>query len=263
MKHLRWPLEGFETVAAIDTPNLQSHKRAVTTRYPIRYMRYWFGRSMLNELHARLGRPLRVLEVGTDRGQMPCFMGGEHVGNDSYALPGMIERWDGIDVQADPEMLRRYGYTDFLKADIEKPLDLGGRRYDAVVLLHVLEHLAEPAKAMERLLPLVEHGGLMLGGSPTMPASLGFFHEKYLRRKYADRMHDITIHKHLSVISPFFIRRFARREGLSLELLSGAFAVRASGSPLENHSWWMRANMAWGALFPSLGGEVYFSMRVP
>jgi hypothetical protein len=263
MKHLRWPLEGFETVAAIDTPNVDSHTRAVQTRFPIRYVRYWFGRAILSDLHARLGRPLRVLEVGIDRGQMLCFMGGSRISEDSYALPDMIARWDGIDVQADPKMLRRYGYTGFINADIEKPIDAGGERYDAVVLLHVLEHLAKPAEAMERFLPLIERGGLIVGGSPTMPASLGFFHEKYLRRKYADRMHDITLHKHLSVISPHFIRRFSRRCGLSLELLSGTFMMRASGSPLENYSWWVRANMAWGALFPSLGGEVYFSMRLP
>jgi SAM-dependent methyltransferase len=263
MRHIRWPLEGFETVAAIDTPNPQSHARAARTKFPIRYLRYWFVRAILNDLHARLGRPLRVLEVGIDRGQMLCFMGGQGIGGDSYALPGTIARWDGVDVQADPQMLRRYSYTDFVKADIERPLDLGERRYDAVVLLHVLEHLGQPALAMERLLPLIERGGVMLGGSPTMPAWLGFFHQKYLRRKYADRMHDVTLHKHLSVISPLLIRRFARRHGLALELLAGAFMIRASGSPLENKAWWIRANLVWGALFPSLGGEVYFAMRAP
>jgi SAM-dependent methyltransferase len=261
MMHLRWPLHGFENVSAIDSPNQSSHRRAVRTRFPVRYMRYWFARGILANLHARLRRPLRVLEVGIDRGQMLCFLGGPRIADDRFALPEMIAQWDGVDVQADPRMLRRYSYSTFQKADIEKTADFGEQRYDAVVLLHVLEHLAQPAAAMRRLLPVLVPGGLMLGGSPTMPASLGYFHEKHLRRKFADRMHDVTLHKHLSVISPSFIRRFARDHDLALEFLSGAFMIRASGFPLENYRWWMRTNMLWGALFPSLGGEVYFSLR--
>jgi hypothetical protein len=46
-------------------------------------------------------------------------------------------------------------------------------------------------------------------------------------------------------------------------MLTGTFLARWSGSPLENRAWWLRLNQFWGALFPSLGGEVYLSARKP
>ncbi len=42
-------------------------------RYPIRLLRYWFGYQLLREEAERIGRPLDVLEVGVDVGQMLAF----------------------------------------------------------------------------------------------------------------------------------------------------------------------------------------------
>lgn len=49
--------------------------------------------------------------------------------------------------------------------------------------------------------------------------------------------------------------------GLSVDLLAGAFFCRWTNFAAENSPLWMRSNLAWGAIFPSLGGELYFSIR--
>jgi hypothetical protein len=53
----------------------------------------------------------------------------------------------------------------------------------------------------------------------------------------------------------------AARSGLSVELLTGAFLVRASGFPLENSAAWTRLNLRYGELFPSWAGELYWMLR--
>jgi len=227
-------------------------------------LRYWFASSALADLHQRLKRPLRVLEVGVDDGDMLCFMGGRRISEGKFALPEWIERWDGLDVKVDPDVLERYSYSDFIEADIDAVGDWQrNRRYDAILVIHILEHLLDPEAALHRLLGLVEPGGILMGGSPTMPSFLARLHEPQLRRKNAKNMHDVRIHKHLSVITPSRIRRLCRAENLDLTLLAGTFFVRSSGSPMENSALWTRANLFWGALFPALGGELYFSASVP
>jgi SAM-dependent methyltransferase len=258
LMHVNSSLNGFETVPVIDHGQC-----ARQTRFPIRYLRYWFGRLVLNELRARLRRPLRVLEVGIDRGQLLGFMGGSRIGESRFALPAAIERWDGLDVQIDPHVLRRYSYTDHFLVDVERPFDLGERRYDAIVLLHVLEHLRDPEGAMRHLRQWIAPGGVIMGGSPTMPDALAGPWQRWLRHKNADRMHDVRLHKHLSVMSPNRIRGFANVEGMAIDLLTGAFFLRWSGSPVENSALWLRANLLWGSLFPALAGEVYFALRPP
>jgi SAM-dependent methyltransferase len=256
MRHVRSPLHGFETVPLI-------HDGAKPTRFPIRYLRYWFGRLVLTELLARSKRPLRVLEVGIDRGQQLAFMGGGRIGDGKFALPAAIERWDGFDVQIDPDVLRRYSYTDHFQVDVEGPFDLGERRYDAVVLLHVLEHLRDPERAVRRLRRWIAPGGVIMGGSPTMPDALAGLWQRWLRRKNADKMHDVRLHKHLSVMTPNRIRGFANVEGMAIDLLTGAYFLRWTGSTAENSALWLRANLLWGCLFPALAGEVYFALRLP
>ena len=49
--------------------------------------------------------------------------------------------------------------------------------------------------------------------------------------------------------------------GLRMELLSGAFMFRKHRFYLENFQWWMKLNLAFGALFPSAAGEIYWALR--
>ena len=252
-EHVAWPLHGFDTIPAIE--------KGITTRYPIRFLRYWFPRLILEKLHQRIGKPLSVLEVGIGDGKMVGFMGGAKAGGGRSRLPAWIERWDGVDVKVEPSTLERYPYSDYIEADIERPFDLKGRRYHAVVLIHVLEHLFDPEAAMLRLRAAMHDDAILIGGSPTMPDLLALMHEPWLRRKNQTVLEDARVHRHLSVITPGRIRRFARRNGFAVDLLAGTFLVRWSGLFLENTEGWARANLLWGAAFPALGGELYFSLR--
>jgi SAM-dependent methyltransferase len=265
MKHIGAPLAGFSTIPAIESMQIAmdpAYGGRPTRKFPIRYLRYWFMRQALDDLSRRLNRPLRVLEVGIGLGKMLAFMGGPQIAPGRHALPDTIACWDALSAEADPRTLHRYSYSSFQQADIEEPYELAPASYDAVIVLHVLEHLWRPEEAMRRLLPSLRVGGLLIGGSPTMPGLFASLHERWLHRKFADKLDDVLAHRHLSVMSPGRIRRFAKAEGLAPDLLSGAFFMRASRSPLEDRSWWLRANLAWGALFPALGGEVYFALRM-
>jgi SAM-dependent methyltransferase len=266
MRHVNAPLVGFDTAQSIEAmlAELNPHyTKRPTRRFPIRYLRYWFMRHALSGLHIRLNRPLRILEVGIGYGKMLAFMAGPQIEPGRHALPDTVERWDALSAQADPRTLERYSYSSFHQVDLDQAFEVPRDSYDAVIVLHVLEHLIAPETAMRRLLPAIREGGLLVGGSPTMPAFMGRVHERQLRRRNSALMADLRSHKHLSVITPTRIRRFARAEGLPIELLSGAFLRRSSRSRLEDFPWWLRANLAWGALFPALGGEVYFSLRKP
>jgi SAM-dependent methyltransferase len=247
--HLGWSFDGFRDLDRLGYEG--------STRYPVKFLRYWFCRCALERLHARLGRPIRVLEVGIADGRMLAFMAGEPKPG-GYTLPRWIERWDGVDVALRPDVLERYSYSELIEADVEAPLTYS-RRYDAVVFLHLLEHLFRPEAALSRHLALLDPGGILLGGSPTMPAPVAVAWERLLRRRHAHV--DVKSHRHLSVITPWRIRRFAREHALAVELLSGMFFCRWSDMFLENTQGWLRANLLWGALFPSLGGELYFSLR--
>jgi len=66
---------------------------------------------------------------------------------------------------------------------------------------------------------------------------------------------------HVSVFSPQRVRNMAKTCGLYLNFISGAFLLRKSGSFLENLKGWLRFNLLWGAFFPALSGEIYWSMR--
>ena len=67
MRHIRRPLVGFETWPRFDNRPFK--------RFPVRFLRYWFMRILLEDLHAELGRPLSVLEIGIGGGRMLAFMG--------------------------------------------------------------------------------------------------------------------------------------------------------------------------------------------
>ena len=82
-----------------------------------------------------------VLEVGIGDGKMVEFLAIDT--SHRFKLPSWVERWDGVDVQADQSVLDRYPYSDLIKLDIDRPFSMW-RRYDAIIVVHVLEHLLKP-----------------------------------------------------------------------------------------------------------------------
>jgi SAM-dependent methyltransferase len=242
-----WSLESFAVVNRMR----DYFPQGMTARYPLRLLRYWFIRHLL-EAHARkLGRPIDVLEVGVERGQMLTFMGAVQ----ENTLPSIATRWDAVDVASDPNVLAARGYTDCIVFNVE-----GGacpsltRRYDAIVFLHLLEHLRAPEACLRAFLPFLQPDGILAGGSPTMPK---FVADAGYEKRLADRAIPFG---HVSVLSPERLELFARSEKLEIAFLSGAFFMRTRGSWIENYATWLRLNVAFGSLFPSLGSELYFSL---
>ena len=130
------------------------------------------------------------------------------------------------------------------------------KQYDVVILMHVLEHLSYPERAVTFVCTTLKHGGIALGGFPVLPSSLATIRERQLKRTAQP-------FGHVSAFSPSRVRNMARGAGMACEYAAGAFAVRASGSFLENHAWWLRLNVAFGALLPSWPGEIYWQFRKP
>lgn len=223
----------------------QIFSRIRGTRYPVKLLRYWFMYQMIAEEAVRLGRPLRICEIGVDRGQMIQFM--RDAGFSGWAC------WDAIDVKPHPE-LASLGYGAIVQANAEDEAFRLTRRYDVVITLHLLEHLHRPETLVAKVAGALEPGGILIGGYPVTPALFAPFWERRLRAC-------ARAFRHVSVFSPERTIELAQRHGMSIDFLSGAFLMRNSGCHLENSPGWMRLNLAFGALFPSVGGELYWRMR--
>lgn len=215
-----------------------------STCYPVKLLRYWFMYNLIKEERIRLGRPLRICEIGVDQGQMLRFVSDTGFSD--------IACWVAIDCRLQPE-LRDSGYTRQIEANVDLPDFCLDEEYDVIIVLHVLEHLFEPEKLVARLSPALVSGGVIIGGFPVTPKWLASYWQKRIR---------LTAPKfgHVSVFSPRRVKNMAQSCGLDLDFISGAFFLRKSGSFLENYKSWLRLNLFWGALFPSLGGEIYWRM---
>lgn len=250
--HPLWDVSPLEESARV-ADNSDRGARAQRTRYPFRYLRYWFMRHLLERRSLELGRPLRVLEVGVHRGQMMTFARPTATG----PRPSWVGSWDALDCAIDAPRLRSLGYDRLISADLDDPREPEGLRtggYDAIIALHLLEHLQSPDRAVRRFVSWLAPEGEVMGGSPTMPGWLAGLREWRLRRTKRPRQHQ-------SVITPGRVKGWARDLGLRPTLITGAFFTRNSGRAIENSLAWLRVNLAWGALAPSLGSEIYFSLR--
>jgi hypothetical protein len=215
------------------------------TCYPVKLLRYWFMYNLIREEQIRLGRPLRVCEIGVDRGQMLRFTRDAGFGD--------IACWVAVDCRLKPE-LQESGYTKQIEANVDVPTFLLDEEYDVIVVLHLLEHLFEPEQLAHRLSLALAPGGVMIGGFPVTPKYLASYWQKRIR---------LTASKfgHVSVFSPQRVKNMANICALHLDFISGAFFLRKSGSFLEHFKGWLRLNLLFGALFPALGGEIYWRMR--
>ena len=254
LPQLHWDVEFLKDNPVIKDESYGIPAELKKINYPLRLARYWFMYHLLREEAVRKG-PLDVCEIGVDTGQMLSFMdaaaqhGGERVA---------LANWDAVDAVIKREALERAGYKHFYEVDLETPefkLD-AERQYDAMILLHVLEHLFDPETLVRKLAPNLKPGGIMIGGFPSTPASMAQSREDKIRptaRKYG----------HVSVFSPERVRGMAAAAGLEVEFLSGAFFMRKKGFFLENCKWWLRFNLWFGGMFPAWPGELYFLLRKP
>lgn len=227
------------------------------TRFPFRLLRYWFAHELLvDEGRRRGGAGMSVAEVGIDAGQMLAFS-RQTLAWRRQPLPW--QHWHGVDCNPPNDDLRRVGYDRLTQLDLEDPAQIARQpreAHDVIILLHVVEHLFDPDLALRELAGWLKPGGMVIGGAPGTPEFARMYWQRRLRRSARPR-------GHVSVVSAELVRRWGRQLDLQTELLNGAFLMRKKGFALENHAWWLKANLAFGALFPAWPGELYWCWRKP
>ena len=243
---LRFPLTPFSRQAA--EPPEKLRRNLDRARYPFRLLRYWWAACALSREAERLGRPLVVVDLGCERGWLRHF-----------TPKSTVARWIGLDWN--PRAEAKAGYDEVRQANFDGPLPLGDACADAVVSLHVFEHLPRPGVTLGEAARLLRPGGIFLGCTPTMPGPLARLRERYFRRSLREGR--ITPGGHITVLSPGRWRQLVSEFGLEPEFVTGSHALRWSGAWLENSRTWVRLNQFWAALFPSLGSECCLQARRP
>jgi SAM-dependent methyltransferase len=251
---LSWDIECLSRNPSLLSKSFPLSAKALRRTYPMRMLRYWFIYHFLRIEHERLSKPINVCEAGIGEGQMLQFM------NSVAAIPGIDpvkwSSWTGVDYRVKQDALAGLGYTRLDEQNIEQSDSWMSEDYDAVVLLHVLEHLYFPETAIEKIVPRMKPGSVLIGGLPSVPDFCAKIREPKIRA-------NPNSNGHVSAFSPARVRRIADEHGLQLDFLSGAFFLRASGFFLEDRAWWLRLNLAFGALVPPWPGEIYWVMRKP
>jgi 2-polyprenyl-3-methyl-5-hydroxy-6-metoxy-1,4-benzoquinol methylase len=253
---LRWDVECLRQNRQMRSDVFPLSVKARSRIYPTRILRYWFVYHFLRIEYQQRAKAISVCEVGIGEGQMLQFM--RSVAEIPQCDPVSWSSWIGVDRCVQQNALASLDYTRWLQEDIEASDSWMSGDYDAIVLLHVLEHLQSPEKALSRIVPQMKPGSVLIGGFPSVPNWCVALRQRQIRRQRDFRSND-----HLSVFSPNRVQKMAGYLGMTLDFLAGAFFLRASGFFLENYAWWLRFNLAFGALFPSWPGEIYWVMRKP
>lgn len=248
-----FPFLGFELrpfselpATALSSRELAAH--VARARYSVRLLRYWWAGQALRREAERLGRPLVVVDLGCERGWLKHF-----------TPVGVVARWVGLDWHIRDEVQAVAAYDAVHRANFDEVLPVGSATADAIVSLHVFEHLPRPGVTMAEVSRLLKPGGIFLGAAPTMPAWVGRLRERYFRRKLATGA--ITAGGHITVLSPERWKALVHDCGLHTEFVTGSHLLRMTGSRLESSRAWIRLNQLWGALFPSLGSECCIQAR--
>ncbi|MCX7283806.1 MAG: class I SAM-dependent methyltransferase [Novosphingobium sp.] len=121
---------------------------------------WWMFSSSLffftSRMSARLKSGSSVLEVGPGHGLL-LYMALERLG------AGHVEGWDLSPVSLDQtrNTLSKLGYaaeSTFLVRDMNSPID-SDKRFDLIILSHLLEHLERPVEALQNLRGWISKGG--------------------------------------------------------------------------------------------------------
>ena len=247
---LSWPLEILDRAAFHRTADRLLGTKAATTRYPFRALRYWWAAAALAEHQRRLNAPLHILDAGCQGGFL------KRVADASFRA-----RWAGLDCRLDHPHLPAAGYDILHQADLERPLPFEPGCFDAIVSLHVFEHLRAPEATLREYARILRPDGLVLLGFPTMPALLARIREAQHRRGIAQGRRPDWGHQ--QVFDPGRCRALAAQSGLTIELITGSHFFRKTGCFLENFPGWVRFNQRWGRRFPALGSELCVILRKP
>jgi SAM-dependent methyltransferase len=218
-------------------------------KYPTRLLRYLVSYNYLLQERQLKERPLRVCEIGVDKGQMLTYIKAA-VTFRRASLEDLFTSWTGIDIV--PEECREPSYTALVKANIEEsdPPDSA----DVYLLLHVLEHLQAPERVISRIAKLAPTGAAIIIGLPCHPHVFTTVRERQIRPEPGPN-------GHVSAFSRKRVRQMVQEAGLKIEAEDGAFFLRASGLFIEDSAAWQRFNLRFGRAFPGWPGEYYCLAR--
>ncbi len=192
---------------------------------------------------------LALLDIGVGRGRSMFYVEAEGVAD-------RIE-WIGSDIEERrvADLLATRKWAGAVQADLEKGLPFDAARFDIVICEQVLEHLADPAKALAEIARVLRPGGLLILGVPSFPWGLS-----HLRRLYVlitSRWLGMK-HHHVQSFDSRSIRRlvsarseFAIQQCYGCRIISGGLL-----GPLEDHFGWYRFNRWLGRALPGLCTEL-------
>jgi 2-polyprenyl-3-methyl-5-hydroxy-6-metoxy-1,4-benzoquinol methylase len=138
------------------------------------------------------------------------------------------------------------------------------RRFDAIVLSHVLEHVADPVDILRRARSWCSDSGFLFGAVPNA---------RSLHRQAAVIMNILDAenalndmdrhHGHRRVFDPESFRQAFTKAGLNIQLFGGYFLKPISNAQLES-SWtgeMVNAFLQLGERYPDIAGEIYVVAR--
>jgi len=230
----------------------QGIERSCRRRYPARLNRYLIASSYLFEEAQRCGRALSVCEIGISRGILPRFV-AEAAAHFGIEHANVVRQWLGVDLDL-TRLIHADYYDQLLTVDVEQqPLP---DACDVYVLLHVLEHLHDPAGLLARLGDAAAEGSLVVIGVPSQPHWISGIWERTIRRQPNQN-------GHVSAFSRQRLLGLLGELGWEIEDERAGYVVRASGRLVEDSAWWQSANLALGQRFPGFPGEYIVCARKP
>jgi SAM-dependent methyltransferase len=146
---------------------------------------------------AEPGRTLSILDVGCGTGLFLKFArdAGHQV--------------RGIELSESAVTYGQQVYGLPIETGTIESVELSESSFDVITMWHVLEHLADPVVALERISQLLKPGGLLLFGVPNI--------ESYEARLFGRRWFSLDAPRHLGHFSPQTARRVVESAGMAVD----------------------------------------------
>jgi 2-polyprenyl-3-methyl-5-hydroxy-6-metoxy-1,4-benzoquinol methylase len=161
--------------------------------------------------------PRRLLDVGCGNGRFLSLL--RDFGPEEWTL-------EGIDFDASvAEKCRAQGFTTH--GSRVEDFDPGDARYDAVIMLQLIEHVEDPAAICERVFEILKPGGCFIVETPNL-AGLDF---RWFQRSHWGHYH---FPRHWNLFSTSALQRLLRSKGFEIERSESLISTSAWTISLHN-----------------------------